>query len=353
LSNQQPLDAKATGFVHGSLFYNEWDVMMDNGVTDAPAQASDTNPDTNPAANSLQTHGQHHALKPPFSLSMQREQLAAHNISFDGYSSHDVEQILSRINYYRITGYSLQYRVQHDTAWCADSTQFCDIMTIYHFDEELRFLLLRYSEAVEVKLRAVISHVFTAAHCIQSPHNQHTKAEYYYRKRDALSIIEAYSFEGEQDQSTPWSHKHSSYRQTAPLWVMVETMPFSRLVRYYQCLKRQDRQAVAKQFNSTADNLQNALLCIVRLRNKSAHGNRIYNTVNLRKARLVRTEAKRKVDAQSVFAYLMLLCCHQPTLHQRKQFAVDFWELLGRYDPQIVRHDLLGIPNTGADKLLR
>ncbi|MDN6683814.1 MAG: Abi family protein [Bifidobacterium crudilactis] len=226
-------------------------------------------------------------------------------------------------------------------------------MSIYQFDEELRFLLLRHLEPVEVKLRAVVSHVFTAAHCSESPHDQHTKAEFYYRKRDALAIIQAYSQEDERDQSTPWSHKHPRHRETAPLWVMVETMPFSRLVRYYQCLKRQDRQAVAKEFNTTADNLQNALLCIVRLRNKSAHGNRIYNTVNLRKARLVRSEMKRLVDAQSVFAYLILLGCYQPTLHQRRRFATDFWALLSRYDPHVVRPDLLGIPVSGGRHLLR
>jgi abortive infection bacteriophage resistance protein len=288
-----------------------------------------------------------HAMKPPFSLAQQRRQLAAHNISFDGFSSHEVEQILSRINYYRITGYAVQYRIRPESAWCEDGTQFGDIMSIYHFDEELRFLLLRYVEGVEVKLRAVISHVFTTAHCMQSPHDQHTKAEYYYRKRDALAIIEAYTSEDQQDQSTPWSHKRHSHRELSPLWVMVETMPFSRLVRYYQCLKRRDRQAVAKEFGSTADNLQNALLCIVRLRNKSAHANRIYNTMNLRKARLVSTEVKRLVDAQSVFAYLMLLCSCQPTLHQRKQFARDFKELLLSFDPHVVRPDLLGIPESG------
>lgn len=356
------IGCQATGFVLGSLSYKERDAAMNDGVmndgvmNDASDPTVGDNTRVDAATSSSEPSGagsRTRHMKPPFSLTQQRERLAAHNISFDGYTDRGVESVLARINYYRITGYALQYRVRPDRHWCEDGTQFADIMSIYQFDEEFRLLLLRYLEPVEVKLRAVVSHVFTAAHCSESPHDQHTKAEFYYRKRDALAIIQAYSYEDERDQSTPWAHKHPRYRETAPLWVMVETMPFSRLVRYYQCLKRQDRQAVAKEFNTTADNLQNALLCIVRLRNKSAHGNRIYNTVNLRKARLVRSEVKRLVDAQSVFAYLILLGCYQPTLHQRRRFATDFWALLSRYDPHVVRPDLLGIPVSGGRHLLR
>lgn len=52
----------------------------------------------------------------------------------------------------------------------------------------------------------------------------------------------------------------------------------------------------------------------MRLRNESAHGNRIYNTRYMKKARLVFTALKETIEADSVFAYLTVLYMYQ-TIH--------------------------------------
>ena len=132
------------------------------------------------------------ALKRPRSIQDQKMKLAAHGIEFEGYSDRDVEQILLRTNYYRLTGYALQFRVDPSHGTCAEKTQFRDIVTIYHFDSELRNFILRYTEPVEIKLRTVISYEYSMAHCTKYPHDQHLLETNYYRQRDARGIIDAF-----------------------------------------------------------------------------------------------------------------------------------------------------------------
>ena len=57
-------------------------------------------------------------------------------------------------NYYRISGYSLTLR-NHDVFY--NSACFQNIIDIYNFDYELRHILLKYIEVVEVRIKSIWS----------------------------------------------------------------------------------------------------------------------------------------------------------------------------------------------------
>lgn len=287
-------------------------------------------------------------LKTPLSIAEQRSKLASHGIRFSKYDEKKVEQILFRANYYRITGYALQFRKKRSESDCIEGTEFGDILQIYYFDAALRHLLLRYIEPVEVKFRTVVAYTVSINHCKSAPHNQHLDISSYYRKEDAGKILDKF-YEEESYEERPIFVQHHSekYGGDAPLWVMVETMPFSRLAKYYNCLLNKDKKTIAQGFGAAPDNLYNAICCIVRLRNESAHGDRLYNTAYRREARLTYTAHKKVVKSNSFFAYLLVLCRYLPTVELRTNLIREFSKLLDQYDDNIVRRDLLGIPENG------
>ena len=77
-------------------------------------------------------------LKQPRTVAEQRSKLLAHGITFDGYSEKEVDQILLRTNYYRLTGYALQFRIDQSHGRCEAQTRLRDIIAIYDFDSALR-----------------------------------------------------------------------------------------------------------------------------------------------------------------------------------------------------------------------
>ena len=55
-------------------------------------------------------------------------------------------------NYYRISGYSLTLRKNNVFS---RSATFQNIVDIYHFDHELRHIILQYLEVIEVQMKSV------------------------------------------------------------------------------------------------------------------------------------------------------------------------------------------------------
>lgn len=64
-------------------------------------------------------------------------------------------------NYYRISGYSLTLR-KNDVF--SKNASFQNIIDIYDFDHELRHILLKYIEIIEVTFKSTYAYEFTQVH---------------------------------------------------------------------------------------------------------------------------------------------------------------------------------------------
>ena len=119
-------------------------------------------------------------LKKPLEYADLIKQLKSHGMII----SDEVAAIesLSRINYYRFTGYALQFRKSANASDYCPGTLFENVLCLYNFDEELRHILRKYIEIVEVYYRTVISHEFAMAKCLDEPHDQHYDEQSYYNK---------------------------------------------------------------------------------------------------------------------------------------------------------------------------
>ncbi|MCR4866079.1 MAG: Abi family protein, partial [Lachnospiraceae bacterium] len=112
-------------------------------------------------------------LKQPLTYDEQLAKLIEHGLNFSCENKMYYKEILERVNYYRFTGYALQFRVGENDSDFAPGTTFEQIYDIYLFDEELRNLLWKYVEVAEVYYRSQIAYNYSLAKCIDPPHDQH------------------------------------------------------------------------------------------------------------------------------------------------------------------------------------
>lgn len=81
-------------------------------------------------------------LKKPLPIVGQIERLKFHNmiIPDEGFAA----EVLMNVNYYRLSGYALQFRISENNSDFIQGTMFDNVYEIYKFDEELRGLLRVY-----------------------------------------------------------------------------------------------------------------------------------------------------------------------------------------------------------------
>ena len=90
-------------------------------------------------------------LKKPLTFDEQLDRLAYHGIVIA--DREEARDILQRVNYYRFTGYALQFRQEPSGSDYIEGTTFETVYNLYKVDEILRDTFRRYIEKVEVYYR--------------------------------------------------------------------------------------------------------------------------------------------------------------------------------------------------------
>lgn len=117
-------------------------------------------------------------LKKPLSFQQQVDRLVEHGMYLD--SKSDAVTFLSNVNYYRFTGYALQFRAKNGQDYI-EGTSFEQVKEIYLFDEALRGILRDGLECVETMLRARIANGFAMAKCMEPPYAGHYDPANFFR----------------------------------------------------------------------------------------------------------------------------------------------------------------------------
>ena len=290
-------------------------------------------------------------LKKPLEYADQVKQLKDHGMVIADDAA--AENALRQINYYRFTGYALQFRKSPNVSEYCPGTSFDHILDLYHFDESLRNTLRKYIEIAEVYYRTVISHEFAMVKCLNEPHDQHYDEKSYYNK-EWFSEIKNH-FEQEKayyKDSLIMKHHAKNYDGKMPLWVMVEMMSMSDVSKLYSCMYYSEQTRISNVVNAKTDELRNHLHCISVLRNKCAHAARLYNTTFYPSTELGRNFLLKNKDVKNdtLFAYLIILVKRLPEKDLKQQLVQDLERIMAEYK-QTIDFQVLGFPE-GWEKLL-
>lgn len=283
-------------------------------------------------------------LKKPQTFAEQLQKLKDHGIVIA--NEERALQILKEINYYRLTGYALQFRKNPKYSDYITGITFENLYHIYLVDERLRDLFRMYIEKVEIYYRTQIAYGFAMVKCTEPPYDQHYDTNNFYNKIGYQEVISNFKREENyyKDSLIVKHHKHK-YANKMPLWVMVELMSFSNLSKLYSAMYNSEKELIARAVGTGKNTLENHLHCLAVLRNKCAHAARLYNTPFHPPAKFTKTflRAHPEVRNNSLFAYALVLLKRLPDQKSRRDLVSAIEIVIEEYKNDIDM-ELIGFP---------
>lgn len=204
-----------------------------------------------------------------------------------GLSIPDEEKasdFLTRNNYYRVSGYSLTLR-KNDVF--DKNAAFENIIEIYECDHELRHILLKHLEAIEISVKSAYSYEFAKTY---GPTGYLNSANFTDQKKYTVIMEKA---ESQKKARLPHEaylkHFVSDLKQNIPIWAFTDLLTISDISFLYKISQKDIKIAVAKTMglNVQGDRLLEKFMhSMTIIRNLCAHGSRLYNRLFEQKPRL-------------------------------------------------------------------
>lgn len=199
------------------------------------------------------------------------------------------KKFLLHNNYYRISGYSLTLR-DHDTFF--KHTRFQNIIDIYNFDYELRHILMKYLEIIEVKVKSTYAYYFSK---IFGPDAYLNKSNFTDNEQYEKTISKINEQKEARLPHEPYlKHFVNDLHIDVPIWTMVDLMTIADISHLYSISLLQLQESVAMEFGFNMSNKVNIFKKLLKgmtiIRNLCAHGSRLFNRLFEQRPSLSRTE---------------------------------------------------------------
>ena len=222
-------------------------------------------------------------------------------------------EFLKNNNYYRISGYSLTLR-NHDIFY--EQASFQNIIDIYNCDHEMRFLLLKYLEEIEVIFKSIYVYNFSR---IYGPLG-YLSSSHFNNPSEYISILS--KTEDQKNKRLPneayLKHFINDLKEDIPFWAYVDLFTISDISKLYSISEDALKEAVANNFDiKGADKTQllgSFMHSMTILRNLCAHGSRIYNrlfeqkpALNSRQKKLLLKKESGAPDNSHLFGFVLLM----------------------------------------------
>lgn len=283
-------------------------------------------------------------LKEPLTFDRQLDKLVAHGIIISDRTK--AIDILKKVNYYRFTGYALQFRQNPSCSDYIKGTAFETIYHLYKVDEILRDTFRRYIEKAEIYYRTQIAYGFSIAKCTEAPYDQHYDENNFWNKKGYREVMENFAREKNYyKDSLIVKHHKIKYSSRMPLWVIVELMSFSNMSKLYSSMYYSEKGVIAEMVGTGRDTLENHLHCLAILRNKCAHAARMYNTEFNPPAKFSKSFLRKhpEIRNNSLFAYVLVLLKRLPDDDSRKSLIQTMDTVINEFRSDIDLN-LIGFP---------
>jgi len=203
-------------------------------------------------------------------------------------------RVLAANGYYNVSGYVYPFRTLDPAGTgrldqVRPGTRFEDVAQLIDFDRDLRALLLKGIQIVEVSVRARIAYVLGRrdpfGHVTKSSLNQTACGRTYTRHGSTNTAFDWWQLEYQrlQRQATqePFvEHNMTKYGPPLPIWVACEFLDFGATSNLYQLLVEADQQEIAATVGLRHQTvLASWLRSLNTARNTCAHNGRLWNRV--------------------------------------------------------------------------
>lgn len=190
----------------------------------------------------------------------------------------DAEYWLRHVSYYRLSAYWLYFERPKGTTGprFRAGTTFEDVTALYDFDRNLRRLVMRGTEHVEVALRG--SWAYQLAHA-GGPHS-FLRSSLYKDLHEFQSSRRKLQLAAARSSETYIDHYRRKYAQPKlpPVWMVAEMMSFGQLSRWFTNLNdRAIRNRIAGPLGLPETVLVPLVRHVTDMRNICAHHGRLWN----------------------------------------------------------------------------
>ena len=187
-------------------------------------------------------------------------------------------EILSDSGYFRLGFYCFpfekNYPEKHDrTHLFMENVSFEDVVKLYYFDTDLRYLLSRYINRIEINFRSAVSYIVS---------NQYKKSPTWFVDKSVVASGYAEEFpsrvytESFKKSSTVIKEHHRKHinDRYAPAWKTIEFMTFGAVIKLYEAIKDDEsKEKIAQRYQiENVAVFRNYMQTICSIRNICAHG---------------------------------------------------------------------------------
>ena len=224
----------------------------------------------------------------------------------------EAKQFLAKNNYYRVSGYTLTLR-DHDVFY--PGTTFQNVMDIYHFDSELRNMLLWAIEIIEVNIKSRYAYLFSRDYGglgYMDPSNFTDYDSY-------ISLIAKVnkSITTRLNQEAYLQHYIKDLKEPLPIWAYVDLFTMTDISKLYKISSESLKKTIAAEYglthNRASEVLTNYLHCVTIIRNLCAHDSRLFNRLFITKPDLNKKELKllnkknNQPENDKLFSYILVI----------------------------------------------
>lgn len=261
--------------------------------------------------------------------------------------SEYAENVLRRVNYYRLSAYGLTLKDDLMEDKYVDGASFNKMLSLYEFDRRFRLLLLGALETIEIAFRTHIS--YEIAHKI-GPTGYRNKEYFLHEEYHRKSLVELDSLIGKRRKGELFvEHHFKKYGGVFPIWAAIEVTSFGFLSKFYRNLNKELKRHIAKiYYNVPYLYVESWLQTLSNVRNICAHYGRLYNKNLTFKPKLFKEESEKFSNLDCFAAIFIIERLLNNT--EGRNFITDLDALISEYEEDI-NFTYIGFPSNWKELL--
>ena len=260
-----------------------------------------------------------------------------------------VENYLSRIGYYRLSGYFHSFRQwDNENNVLLDefmpNSDFEDVLSLYLFDKKLRLLALDALERIETAVKVDISHLLGEKDPLAYRNPKYFDGRFTQVKAGKkqsqyeiwLDYVEGLITKAERRKMACVTHNIDKYGDL-PIWAICGLWDFGSMSKLYEGMKRADRDKIAQKYGAVNGKIFSQWLkSLNEIRNICAHHDRLWNVRIVMKSPPIQAQNEPywdKLDNTRAFFYFCIMKKMLGVLCPHSQWGQRFDDVLAQFPP--------------------
>lgn len=238
---------------------------------------------------------------------------------------------LRNLNYYRLSAYFLPF--YNENKKFVKNTNFTNIIDLYNFDIELKYLVYNALQTIELYFRTQIAYYHSLKFGATGYLDELNFTQNPKKPKTHKSLINTMFKEINRSNESFIKHFKDNYYEI-PLWAVVEVMSFRTLSNFYSLLKTNEQKQICDIFSIDKSVLVNWLHVATLVRNICAHHSRLWNKTL---AVILKIPNKNiffkdiKLNNQKIFSFLSVMVYLLNKIDSKNNFKNELKILLKKY----------------------